>query len=105
MASYSAELKIKEIGIRKVLGASVTGLILAFSKQFATTVLIANIFTWPVAYLIMESWLQKYAYRTNIGLDVLFLAAFITQCVTIGTVSIRAFKAAAANPVEALRFK
>ena len=105
LASYSAALKIKEIGIRKVLGASVPGLMLAFSKQFATTVLMANIFTLPVTYLVMESWLQQYAYRTNIGLDVLFLSALITQCIAIGTVNIRAFKAATANPVESLRFK
>ena len=105
LASYSAELRIKEIGIRKVMGASTTGLVVALTKQFAATVLMANVYIWPVAYLVMESWLKQYATRAHIGLDVLFFAALITQTVAIGTVSIRALKTAAANPVEALRFR
>ena len=105
LASFSVEERTKEIGIRKVLGASVTGIVKLLSKEFAKLVLVSNLIAWPLAYLVMTRWLQGFAYRTDIGIWIFFLAGGVALVVALATVGIQAVKAATANPVQSLRYE
>jgi putative ABC transport system permease protein len=105
LAAYTAEQKTKEIGIRKVLGASVSGIILLLSKEFIKWVLVANIVAWPVAYWIMRRWLNEFAYRIDISIGVFILSAMIAFAIAMGTVSYQAAKTALANPIDSLRYE
>jgi len=105
LASFTVERRIKEIGVRKVLGASVTGLAGLLSKDFVKLVLFANVIAWPAAYFAMNQWLQDFAYRIDIGWWVFALSGSIALLIALLTVSTQAIKAALANPVEALRYE
>ena len=105
LASFSTEQRTKEIGIRKVLGASVSNVVLFLSKEFIVLVIIANIIAIPVAYFIMNKWLQGFAYRTDIGLFTFILSAFIAISIALVTVGYQTIKAARSNPVESLRYE
>lgn len=105
LASFAAEQRCKEIGIRKVLGASVPGIILMMSREFARWVLLANIIAWPSAYFLMHRWLQSFVYRSGIGWLVFILSGFIALAIALLTVSFQAVKVAAANPVDSLRYE
>lgn len=105
LASFTTERRIKEIGIRKVLGASVPGIVLLLSKDFTKWVLMANIIAWPIAYFVMNRWLQNFAYRINIGIGIFLLSAMAAFVIALATVSYQAVKAALANPVESLRYE
>ncbi|MFQ5627429.1 MAG: ABC transporter permease [bacterium] len=105
LAAFMAEQRTKEIGIRRVLGASVPGLIALLSKEFIILVILSNIIAWPVALIFMNNWLQDFAYQTEIGLLVFFLAGGIALVIAGLTVSFQAIKAALANPVEALQYE
>jgi len=105
LASFVAQQKTKEIGIRKVLGASVAGIVGLMSKDFIKLVLVANLLAWPIAYYAMNRWLQDFAYRIDIGLWVFALAGGVALVIALLTVSTQAIKAALANPVEALRYE
>lgn len=105
LSLFITEQRTKEIGIRKVLGASVTGLILLLSKEFTKWVLVANIIAWPVAYFYMKNWLQNFAYRTNIELWIFILSGVFALILALFTVSFQAVKAALANPVDSLRYE
>ncbi len=105
LASFTAEQRTKEIGVRKVLGATVTGIVGLLSKEFVKLVLIANLLAWPIAYLAMNRWLQDFAYRIDLGWDVFALAGGLALIIALLTVSTQAIKAALANPVEALRYE
>lgn len=105
MACYSAEKRTKEIGIRKVLGASASGIVLMLSRELIGLFLIANIVSWPIVYMASQKWLQNFAYRTNIGLEIFLLSAILILLITLGTISYQAVKAALANPVESLRYE
>jgi putative ABC transport system permease protein len=98
-------LRTKEIGIRKALCASIVEIVILLSKEFTKWVILANIIAWPVAYLIMNNWLQNFAYRISIGWNVFILSAVIALIIAIATVSSQAIKAATANPVESLRYE
>ncbi len=105
LASFTAEQRTKEIGIRKALGASVSEIILLLSKEFTKWVLVANIIAWPIAYLAMNRWLQNFAYRINIGLGTFILAALLALVIALLTVGYQAIRAARVNPVDALRYE
>ncbi|MFB0518213.1 MAG: ABC transporter permease [Acidobacteriota bacterium] len=105
LATFIAEKKTKEIGIRKVLGASVSNIMLLLSKRLIRWVLISNIIAWPVAYYAMNRWLQNFAYRISIELWMFMLAAGLALLVALITVSYQCIKAALANPVESLRYE
>ena len=103
LASFAVEQRTKEISIRKVLGASVHGLVLMLSGEFARWVTSANLVAWPLAYYLMSRWLRSFAYRTEIGLFPFLLSALLMLSVTGLTVGYHALKSAAANPVASLR--
>jgi putative ABC transport system permease protein len=105
LASFTAEQRTKEVGIRKVLGASVSGIVGLMSKDFVRLVLIANIIAWPVAYLAINDWLRGFAYRIHLGIGMFILAGPLTLLIALFTVSTQAIKAALANPVESLRYE
>ncbi|QMU26725.1 ABC transporter permease [Adhaeribacter radiodurans] len=103
LATFTAEQRTKEIGIRKVLGASVTNIIGLLSKDFLKLVLLANLIAWPLAGWLMHRWLQDFAYRINLGWWVFALAGVMALVIALFTVSFQAIKAAVANPVNSLR--
>jgi ABC-type antimicrobial peptide transport system permease subunit len=103
LAAYIAEQRTKEIGIRKVLGASVSQVWLLLSKEFIVLVLISSVIASPVAFYFLSDWLQKYSYRIAIGVSVFIWAAFTAMTITLLTISFQAIKAALANPVRSLR--
>jgi predicted permease len=105
LASYMAEQRTKEIGIRKVLGATVSNILLLLSKEFAKWVLIANVISWPIAYYAMNRWLQGYAYRIGIEVWSFVLAAALALAIALFTVSYQAVRAATAHPADALRYE
>jgi putative ABC transport system permease protein len=105
LASYSAERRTKEIGVRKVLGASVWGIVRLLSKEFLILVLVANVIAWPLAYFLMHDWLQDFAYRVTIGWGTFVFAGIAAAVIALLTVSTQAIRAALTNPVEALRYE
>ena len=105
LSSLSTEQRIKEIGIRKILGASVSGIILLLSKEFTKWVLAANIIAWPIGYFVVQSWLQNFAYRTQVTPHIFILSAIFALAIAVITVSIQTMRAAQANPVESLRYE
>jgi putative ABC transport system permease protein len=105
MASFTAEQKTKEIGIRKVLGASIPGIVLLLTKNFLKLVILANLIAWPVAYFAMNDWLENFAYRTNISPWVFALCGSLTLCIALLTVSYQSIKASVANPVDAIKYE
>jgi putative ABC transport system permease protein len=105
LASFTIEQRNKEIGIRKILGATVPNILFLLTKDFAKWVLVANIIAWPVAYYAMYRWLQNFAYRTNIGISTFILSATLALFIALVTVSYQSIKTALANPIEALRYE
>lgn len=103
LVTYMAEQRTKEIGIRKVLGASVSNVVSMLSKDFLVLVAIASVLAFPIAWWAMNKWLQDFAYRINISVWVFVLAAVAALLIALITVSFQAFKAAIANPVKSLR--
>ena len=103
LAAYTAESRIKEIGIRKVLGATVSGITLLLSRDFVKLVAISFVIASPVAWWLMQSWLKNYTYRVNIGWLVFAIAGGMSLLIAIVTVSYQAIKAALSNPVVSLR--
>jgi len=103
MASFMAEQRIKEIGVRKVLGASVFNLWQLLSKDFALLVIISLIIASPLAYYLMHNWLQNYQYHTGVAWWIFAVTAFGAMLITLLTVSYQSIKAALANPVNSLR--
>lgn len=105
LAAFTAEKKTKEIGIRKVLGASVPQILNMLTREFMLLVGIANLIAWPIGYYLMTKWLQGFAYRVSFGLGIFILAGFITVFISVLTISLQATKAATSNPVKALRYE
>jgi hypothetical protein len=105
LSLYMAEEKTKEIGVRRVLGASPWKIISFFSLNFAKLVLVANLIAWPVAYAIMHKWLGDYAYRTSIHPWLFLAAAALGMGIAFLSVGYQTFRAATANPVDSLRYE
>jgi putative ABC transport system permease protein len=105
MASFAAEQRTKEIGIRKVLGATVPQIASLLIKEFGKWVLLANLIAWPVAYFMLNRMLEVYAYRTSLEVWIFLLAGAAVLVIAITTVSYQSMKAALANPVETLRYE
>ena len=105
LSAFTAEQRTKEIGIRRVLGCSVSGIIIMLSKTFSLWVLLANLIAWPIAYYAMSKWLQNFAYRTGFGLMVFLSAGVLSLLIASLPVGYQALKAAGADPVESLRYE
>lgn len=105
LAAFTAERRTKEIGVRKVLGASVTGIVVLLSKDFARLVAIALVVAAPLAYLAMQRWLEDFAYRIDISWSIFLYAGLSALGVALLTVSYQAIRAALADPVKSLRYE
>ena len=105
LSFYLTEKRTKEIGIRKVLGASVPKIVTMLSKEFLKWVLIANIIAWPVAYYFMDKWLQNFAYKTDIKIWIFLLSGALAFIIALLTISYQTIKAASANPADSLRYE
>src|SRR5678815_1636809 len=103
LATFSAQQRVKEIGVRKVLGASVPQVVALLSKDFLKLVLIALVLAVPVAWWLMHEWLKDFAYRVNIQWWIFLVAAVIAIIIAFVTISTQAIKAAISNPVKSLR--
>ena len=103
LSAFSITQRIKEIGIRKVLGADVTTIVSLLSKDFLKLVAIAALIAFPVAWYAMDQWLQDFAYRSSIPWWIFVVAGIIAAAVALLTISFQAIKAAVANPVKSLR--
>ena len=103
MASYTAEQRTKEIGIRKVFGASIPSIFFLLSQQFSKWVIASNIIAWPLAYFLMNKWLSGFAYHTSPNIFIFIFATVIVLIIAMITVSFQTLKAALANPINSLR--
>jgi putative ABC transport system permease protein len=107
LAAFTAERRTKEIGIRKVLGARTGDIVKLLAWQFSKPVIIANLIAWPVAWLVMSRWVQRYdeVARVDIGVLPFLLAGLLALVIAIGTISTHAIRVARANPIHALRYE
>ncbi len=105
LTAFITQQRTKEIGIRKVLGASVSGILFLYTKQFTRWVLVANFIAWPLAYFAMNKWLENFAYRANIGAGTFVLSGLLALAIALFTVSFQSIRAAIANPADSLRYE
>ena len=105
LASFMANQKTKEIGIRKVMGASVQSIVFLFSKEFIVLIVIGFLIAAPMAWYFSNQWLDQFTYKTTIGPLVFILGLVATFVIAILTVGYRSFKAATVNPVESLKYE
>jgi len=103
LAAFIAEKRTKEIGIRKVLGASAGNITVLFSKDFVRLIALANGLAWPIAYFAMNKWLQHFAYRIDIHLGIFIFSGICTLLIAFLTVSHQSIKTALVNPIDSLR--
>ena len=105
LAAFMAERRTKEIGIRKIVGASVKDVVFMLSRDFTKWVLLSNVIAWPAAYFVMKKLLERYAYRTHIGWEIFLLSGLTALFIALLTVSYQAIKAARAHPADSLRYE
>ncbi len=105
MVSFMTEQKVKEIGIRKSLGAGIPDVIILFLKDIIKLIAFSNIIAWPVAYILLSNWLNQFIYRINISISIFFLSAVLTIALAVFTSGYKTAKAACANPVNSLRYE
>jgi len=105
LAAFTTEQRTKEIGIRKVLGSTVSGIVSLISREFVVLLALANALAWPIAYFLMKRMLDHYAYRTSITVWIFLAAGTLAYTIALLTVSFQAFKAARTDPARALRYE
>jgi putative ABC transport system permease protein len=105
LAAFTAEQRTKEIGVRKVLGASVANIVYLLSKEFGKLILISFVIAVPVSYYIMNSWLEDFAFRESLSVSTFVLAGMIAFMIALLTVSYHAIKTALSNPIKSLRYE
>ncbi|MBU1101810.1 MAG: ABC transporter permease [Bacteroidetes bacterium] len=105
LITFAAEQRVKEIGIRKVLGSSISGIVALLTKEFLILVTISNIIAWPLAFYFMKSWLEGFAYHVSINVSLFFIAGIATTTLTFLTIFWKTFNAARANPVNSLKYE
>ncbi len=105
MASFATERRRREIGIRKVLGASVADVLVLLTGDFVKVILLANLIAWPLAYFVMRNWLQNFAYRTQIGISVFLVTGLISLLISLLTVSFQSVRAAYSDPAQAVKYE
>jgi putative ABC transport system permease protein len=105
LASFAAEQKTKEIGVRKVLGASTSGVIRLLSRDFLKWVVVANLVAWPIGYFAMRSWLGNFAYRTSLTVPMFLGAGLVAFAIAAAVISLQTYRAAAANPADSIRYE
>jgi hypothetical protein len=105
VVSFMAEQRTKEIGIRKILGARISALLILMVKEFVRLILIANLIAWPFAYFFMKKWLKNFAYKTSFDIWIFVSSGLLALVVALLTVSYRSIRAATANPVDSLRYE
>jgi ABC-type antimicrobial peptide transport system permease subunit len=105
LAAYAAEQRTKEIGVRKVLGATTSRVLWLLTREFAILVLGAGLLAWPAGFLLMKNWLRNFAYRTPIGPLVFVWAAAAALAIAVVTVSVQAYRAASADPIRSIRYE
>lgn len=105
LASFVTEQRTKEIGIRKVLGASASRIVVQLARDFTKWVILANVLAWPAAWFVMENWLQGFAYRVELGLDLFLLSGLLALIVAVSTVCYQSVRASLADPVSSLRYE
>jgi putative ABC transport system permease protein len=98
-------VRTKEIGIRKVMGATVFGIVRLITREFVILVVLANLIAWPLAYYFMNRWLQTFAYRTTIGFGIFFISGLAALVIALLTVSYQSIRTARRNPVDSLRYE
>ncbi len=103
LAAFMVQSRTKEIGVRKVLGASTSHLVMLLSREFIFLVLLANLIAWPIAYYLMRDWLSGFAYQTDLNVLPFVASAIMALIIAFGTVSMQAIRAARSNPIDALR--
>jgi putative ABC transport system permease protein len=105
LAAFTAEQRTKEIGIRKVLGATSPNIIRLLTKEFVILIAVANVIAWPIAFLVMKGWLKDFSYRTSLSVWVFASAGLLTLFISLLTVSFQAIKAALSDPATSLRYE
>ena len=105
LMAMAAARRTKEVGIRKVLGASISSLVFLITGSFLKLVLVANLIAWPIAYFSVRNWLQNFAYRIDIPVGVFALGGSLVFFIAVVTVSAHALRTAMTNPVNALRYE
>ncbi|UCE39099.1 MAG: FtsX-like permease family protein, partial [Thermoplasmata archaeon] len=105
LTSFAVEQRRKEIGIRKVLGASAGNVLWILGREFVLWVLVANVIGWPIAYFAMSNWLRNFAYRIGVGLEIFVFSSLLTLAVAIAAVAFQSFRAATSNPADSLRYE
>jgi putative ABC transport system permease protein len=105
LSAFSAEQRTREIGIRKVLGASVSAIVQLLSREYLILIAIANLIAWPVAYYVTGRWLEDFAYHISVGWSTHMAATLLALTIAFATVSFQSIKAARANPVETLKYE
>ena len=105
LASFVAEQRTKEIGIRKVLGASTSGIVFMISRELTKMIVLANVIAWPVAYFVMRNWLQTFPYRENISVLIFIFSGIIVLFIGLATISFQSIKAGLTNPVDSLKYE
>jgi putative ABC transport system permease protein len=105
LALYSTEQKTREIGVRKVYGSTVTGVVRLLTGRFTRYVILANLLAWPVAYLIIRKYMQMYAYKISLPVWVFLITAFGVYLIALLTIAFQSMKAGTTNPGDALRYE